>query len=128
MKKRTKPVSLGTRIDKLFELREQIREMNAELKALKSSAFAYENKVMRALREQELDSGKGSRATVTVGTRKFVKMLDRNKVDKYVKRNDAFDLFSNRINIKAVIDRLEEGEKIPGIEVDEMHFLHVTKR
>ncbi len=127
-KQRSPALPIGKRIDKLFNLREKIDELNEQLSELKSSARVQEGKLMRDLQKQEISSGKGKRALVSISIRKAVRLKDRKKIDQYVKKNNAFDLFQNRLNSKAVMDRLEEGEEIPGISIDEFPVLHMTKR
>jgi hypothetical protein len=49
------------------------------------------------------------------------------EVYDYVKEHDAFDILFRRLNEKAIMDRREQGEEVPGLDWFPVASLSVSR-
>ena len=97
-----------------------------EHKKLKAKEAAYneQKKIVEELKSTmsiEMDNVgtstyKGNKGTISIAQYVIPIVDNWDEVYKYIQKNDAFDLLQRRITSAAWRDRLEEGEKIRGIE------------
>src|SRR5512142_3289627 len=123
--------TLGALIDALKTARdariERQHEMDEELKELKATEADLKHKIINAMESSGQTSSTGKIATSTIKTDLIPRASDWSSIHKYIKKNDAFDLFERRLNKAAVKARLDDGETVPGIEFYEDKDLSLTK-
>lgn len=129
--------SLGTRVDKLYKLKEQIDEAKLELsktaaaKKLEKLEKKYkeeESSLMDNIPKQDLDGALGKIAMAKINTLVVGNVTDWDQVYKFIKRTNGFDLLNKAFNNKAYRDRLENNKKVPGVKPVKVHKLSLTKR
>ena len=120
--------TIGTQIDRLYAQEQRIDKAEAALRKLKQEREKLEAKLLRSFGIEDIDGCKGKRGVASVRTARFPSIKDRSKFLHYVVKNRAFDLFQNRIASRAYFDRLEEGEKIPGVSVFERISISIRRR
>lgn len=120
--------SLGQQIDDLFALDKQIDDMEAELREVKRRRLRHELRMLNDFEKSDLDGAKGKMSVATIRRSRHPKIKDLKQFIKYVRERRAYDLFHRRISSKAYFDRLEEGEKIPGVEIFTSIGISVRKR
>ncbi len=125
---KTKTDKLGLKVDEIYSLDQKIDTAEAAVRRLKEQRGAMESHLLAMLRDQEVDSVKGRRGIAAIKTTRHPNIKNRSKLDKYIRSHDAFDLLQNRVSSKAYFERIEAGERIPGIEVFEKTSLSITKR
>ena len=99
--------------------------------AIKPDEIAFdelEERILQSLLDSNTESHKvGSIAlgTVTVSVKRSTvpKVADWAKVNKYVVKNNATDLYQARLHVAAYNERVAAGEKIPGIETFDVKSL-----
>lgn len=117
-------MKLSTKIDKLLRLAEQLDEANFILK--KTDEYKQVEKLDKKIGDLKLElidensietlkSEKGKLGSLTVSERVSFKIVDWESFRDYVVENDAYDLFQRSTTPTAVIARLDDGEKVPGL-------------
>ena len=117
----------GPLIDKLYQQDQVIDEIEAELRKAKRVRAALEAKLMDSFGEQSLDGALGKVARARITFTKNPSIKNRPKFLKFVIANKAYDLFQNRVSSKAYFDRLEDGIRVPGVDVFTNTRISVTK-
>ena len=120
-------VPLGDMIDALYKQDKEIKAVEATLREAKSVREDIQQKLLEKLGSDKLNGAKGRLAVASVRETPHPSLSNRPKFLKWVIKNQAFDLFQNRIASKAYFDRIEEGEAIPGVKVFTSIRVSVTR-
>jgi hypothetical protein len=118
---------LGALTDRLHKVREDRIAADKVAASLKEEEQRLYGVVVAAMEEQELSSVGGKVAIVHRGIKRQPYAMDWDRVYKYITENEAYDLLHKRLTFSAVLDRLDDGEHIPGIGVQELSFLTYAK-
>lgn len=107
---------LGTGIDKMFELREEKRVLDAQVAAIEAELHAYEEALLEQMKSQGIDKATGSKATIsrTMGT--VAGMEDWDKLCAFIKRTGNFQLLQKRVSDPAYRELLESKGVVPGLQ------------
>ena len=119
---------LGTSIDALYNFDQRIHAIERRLKKIKGRRAIEERKLLRAMQDSKLEKGAGKRANAAISKRRIPTIKNQRKFQKYVKKHNAFDLYQNRIASRAYFARLEENEKVPGVDIFEKVSVSIRKR
>jgi hypothetical protein len=110
------PKTLGACIDMAYATQQEYLAKKAEADAVAKRVAEIEDHIIETFPKTGLQGGKGQFASATLTTSIEPTAKDWDAIFGYVKKKGAFDLMYRRINGKAWRDRIEAGEKIPGIE------------
>lgn len=110
------PSKLGACIDLAYTLNQQYLAKKAEADAVAAQVREVEEHIIDTFPKAGLHGGKGDLASATLSSTTEPTPKNWDLIFAYVKKKGAFDLMYRRINGKAWRDRIEAGEKIPGIE------------
>ena len=115
--------------DELSAERDVIRGLEVDLKALKSSFRAKEEKILDRMKEEGVLKITGFEATVSVSINTVASVKDWDKFYKYIRKNDAFHLLERRPASKAWREEVEirRGKVVPGTEGFEKRTLNLRK-
>ncbi len=108
--------TIGSRIDQLNDLREQKRELAAKVEAIEKTYHEVEAELIEALDAQGTSNGTGKKASASISVSVVGSIVDRDKLDAFVKRTGNFQLFQARLSAPAVRELLEKKGSIPGVE------------
>lgn len=122
----TAKANIGALIDALYKQDAVVEKARKALEAVSAKQSEMEEQVMTALRELGIDVAKGKSGGVEYTKKELPQVKDWDKVYKYVKKHDAFDLLQKRISQTAWADRAGDGP-IPGVEVFVKHGLRRVK-
>ena len=122
------PRTIGGRIDALYRQREKIRELEARVKEEKEKYKHQEDQLLKAMDKSQLEASRGRLATASITQTDRPTIKDYERFIKYVRDNEAFDLLQRRVSTTAWRERLDEGEKVPGIEVYPDIKIYLRKR
>lgn len=111
------PKRLGTCADKLYELRQKRLDAQKVVDALAAEESALKTHIINTLPKSDASGVAGKLARVTVVSKDIPQVKDWKKFYAYVKRHSAFELMQRRLSNKAIEERLEDGKKIPGVEI-----------
>jgi len=113
---------------------QKLRRAVTKLKGLEAKTKEQKN-LVDALREDMSQEMKDEGTTsfngtgISISARKSIvpTPVDWAKVYRFVKNNDAFDLFQRRLSVAAWRDRVDDRRRpIPGIESFEKTTLYIT--
>lgn len=109
------PKKLGEVADLLYTSRASRIEEQHAIDAMKSFETRLKDHLINELPKGEARGISGKVARVSVITKQVPVVEDWEAFYKYIKKHDAFDLLNRALNTAACTERLENGEKIPGI-------------
>ena len=110
-KAKVEPV--GTMIDKLWAIREDMRALDKQHTDLEGEYDALEERIKHALDEQKLDKGTGAKATASIVPSDVPHLDDWDTFVAYCRRTGNFQLFERRVAVKAWREILEKTKKPP---------------
>lgn len=132
--KSAKPtLTLGQAADKIYDLREKKREIDAKLKAVEAEITALTETIFGLLEEQDTRKAEGKRASISVNYAINPSTKDWDQTAKFIingKRGDKFafaHLLYKRINAPAYRELRSLGLVIPGQEDFTNRTLSITK-
>lgn len=132
--KSAKPaLTLGQAADKIFDLREKKREIDAELKKVEAEITELTETIFSLLEEQDTRKAEGKRASISVNYAINPSTKNWDDTAKFIingKRGDKFayaHLLYKRINAPAYRELRSLGMIIPGQEDFTNRTLSITK-
>jgi len=125
---RKRPKTLGGLIDRLYEMRAARLEENERFKLMKKAESELVDVILDEFPKVDLEKASGKLATGSVTGTDVPNVTDWDALEKFIKKNDAFDLLQRRCNTAAFQDRWDDKAVIPGVEVFRKIGLSLTKR
>lgn len=116
LKVTSKLLNLGASIDKLLELREQRRKLEAEANKLKDEYDIVEEHLMAQMGKQNMEKASSKLASVSVSSTVVGNVTDWEALNKFIKRTGHFHLYQRRLSDPAVRELFESKGSIPGVE------------
>jgi len=110
------PDDLGVCIDKLYILRSQRLVLSKEVAERKRTEAAYRSHIITKLRDIKLDGGRGAAASASITEKVEPTPKDWPTIWAYIAEHDAFDMLAKKLSGKAIKERWDQGEEVPGIE------------
>lgn len=122
-----KKLSPGGVVDLLYSTREQRLALDRQAEELKQKERDLKDWLLNNLSKQELTRLAGKLGQVSLKRSDVGTIADLPAFQKFVKKNDAFDLYQRRLNLEACRLRWEEGKEIAGVERSVLVDLTVSK-
>lgn len=110
------PIQIGPTIDKLNDLREAKRKLEAQVSEIEGQYKDLEEALMDKLEAEGSDKGSGKHASASITRNVVGNVTDWDKLNAYVKKTGYFHLYQKRLSDPAVRELFEQGKKIPGCE------------
>ncbi len=107
---------LGTLIDQLNVIILKQKTLDKTAAELKAKRIAKQEEVVKALKAANVTSSKGKSMSVSLTESVVPQVKDWNKFYPYMTKTKGFDMLQRRVNGKAIMDRINDGKKVPGIE------------
>lgn len=109
---------LGDIIDELQQVREEQRELSAQIKELNERINVLKADALEQMKRLGIAKASGELATVSVSEIEVPSVTDWTKLMRYIKRESAFHLFERRISKSAWGELVasRQGKAIPGVE------------
>lgn len=108
-------MNLGESIDRLYELREQKRDLNTAIKDIDAQFAEIESNVLAMLEEIGVDSSKSKLASATISESLVPDVEDWDAFENYIIDTRQLYLLQRRCAVVAFRDLLQAGEEIPGV-------------
>jgi NADPH-dependent 7-cyano-7-deazaguanine reductase QueF len=121
------PGTIGAAADMIYELRAKRLDKAKEVEAIKKDEQDLEEHIIALLESQNLKSGRGKVATVTISQKDTPALLDYEKFAKYLKKTGNVHLLQKRLATTAIKEMMDDGQKIPGVELLPIKDLSITK-
>lgn len=127
MKEFKLPKTLGACADRVHDVRRERLDLEKKVELLKAEESALREHIIATLPVSQATGVAGKRARVTVKPKEIPQVDDWSALHKYIKRTGAFDLLQKRLSDGAVLDRLEDGKKLPGVSIFHTKTLSINK-
>ena len=111
------PKKLGSCADKLYRLKTSRLAAQKIVDGLEEEEKALKAHIIDTLPKSEASGVAGRLVRVSISKKDVPQVKDWVKFRAYVKKHNAFDLLQKRLSSKAILDRLDDGKKIPGVEM-----------
>lgn len=110
------PKTLAACADKLYETREKRLELSRKVAELEEIEKRIKEHLIAQLPEQDASGVAGKTCRISLVHKQVPYAKDWNDIYKHIKKTGHFDLLGRRLNSKAVEERWENGEDVPGVE------------
>lgn len=108
--------SIGEEIDRLFEVREKIREAEDQAKAHRAVYDAMEANLLQRLKDEGMTKATGGKASIAISESIVPQVEDWDAFYKYIGRNKAFHLLERRPSAGAYRELMAQRTKpLPGV-------------
>lgn len=114
--KRTKPVSVGLLIDKMWDLREQKRGHDAASKAISEEIEAVESQLLQVMDSDGVVKSTGKKASAGITEAIRPNVIDWDAFYTYIGKNKYWHLLERRPSVTGCRELLEKKGKVPGVE------------
>ena len=120
-------MSLGQKIDELYELRAKRLALQKEVDTIKEDERARTDEIMHMLGDTGLGAARGAVATASLKTATKPIVTNWQDVYKYIVESNRFDLLHQRISSLAWAELEKDGILVPGTEAFVELTLSLTK-
>lgn len=107
--------TLGSAIDKAFELREKKREAEKVVKLIEAEIEANNEILFGRLDAQELKKGEGKLASVSISNTVVANVENWDAFWAWIAKNKHFHMVQKRASDPAVREIWESGKTVPGV-------------
>ena len=108
--------SLGAQIDKMWDIREKKRNLEASIKDLDSQLATIEAELMADMEANGVDKMTGKHAGVSITSNTVAHVTDWDEMWKFIIKTKNTQLLQRRVSDPAYRELLEMGKKVPGAE------------
>lgn len=108
--------TIGGMTDKLVTLRDQKRELEAQITKIEAEFEETSRMLLEKLDAEGTDKGAGKKGSVSVSSSVVANVVDWDKFNAYVKRSGYFHLYQRRVADASYRELLETKGAVPGIE------------
>ena len=119
---------LGQQIDELYAMDLRVKAAQAVVSKLNKLRDKLDARLQRSFKAEQLEGTKGRKAVASLRKSHYPTIKNRRKLDKWILKHKALDLYQSRLMQKAYFERLEEGQSVPGVEVFTKVSVSVVKR
>ena len=118
---------LTKKVDLFCTIRNQRLDADKEAAALKKQETELKDEIIAHMEESGSYNAGGHVGAVERHVKPKASIKNWPEVYEFIKEHDAFDILYRRVNEKAITDRQELGEVVPGIEWFPVSTLSVSK-
>lgn len=122
----TKEPTVGELIDQLWSVKEEKKEWAKEEKKLNARIEDIEQQLFAKFDAEQMTLGRGSKASISVGTSTAFNIADFDALCAYVKRKNYFHLFQRRVTVESARELFEANGSVPGLEPYTKRTIHIT--
>jgi len=109
-------LSLGAQIDKMWDIREKKRSLEASIKDLDGQLATIEAELMEDMEANGVDKMTGKHAGVSITSNTVAHVTDWDELWKFILKTKNTQLLQRRVSDPAYRELLEMGKKVPGAE------------
>lgn len=107
--------TLGELADKLWDLREQRRELQREADKISEQEVAVKNLLIDRIPKSDATGVAGKKARVTIVTKEVPRVQDWDLFYEHVRKTKSFELLQRRVSEASVKERWEDNKEVPGV-------------
>lgn len=120
------PTTVGATIDALYTLREQKKELEAQIKGITEKYSALESHLMTNFDRAGLEGAKGRLATASLKHSTQAEVTDWDAFYKWISKTKSWECLQKRPGITALRERWDAGKQVPGVEPKAVTTLSLT--
>jgi hypothetical protein len=113
---RTRAPSVGATIDQIWAVREEKRNLEAQVKEVSAKIEELEGQLMERLEKEGLEKAAGTKASVSIGSSVVADVQDWDSFWAYILKNKYTHLLQRRVSEPAYRELLDAGKKVPGVQ------------
>lgn len=121
------PASIGKCADLYSDIRALRLSMDKEVDKVKARESEIREHIISNLAKSEDTGAAGLRYRAQIVMKDTARATDWPALWAYIAKENRFDLLQKRLGEKAVMDMLEQGERVPGVEVIHIPDVSITK-
>lgn len=121
------PASIGRTADLYSDVRALRLAMEKEVEKVKARETELREYIIANLSKSDDTGAAGLRYRAQIVMKDVPRALDWPLVHDFIQKTGRFDLLQKRLGEKAVMDMVEQGEQIPGVEVVHLPDVSITK-
>ena len=122
------PKTLGQCVDIMELLQEHKAHLNKEFKVMDGHFKQLGVRLQTMLEDMNLTECAGSNKRVKFVTETKYSPQDKQELIKYIVETGGYDIIPASVNQRAIKDRIEEGESVPGLTTYDIVKPSLTKR
>lgn len=119
---------LGDTITEMYEIDKQIEVLQGKIRKLNLQREKLQVRLLYNFEDDEIEGTRTKLIVASVKTHQHPSIKDRSKVNKYIIAKRDPDLLQGRIMSTHYFELLEDGIKIPGVEIFKRQTVSLTKR
>lgn len=104
----------GTMIDDMFNLREDKKKLESQVKEINEQMTLLEAELLQKLDSEKQTMGRGASASASISNTEIPMVEDWESFGQYLIDNDALYLLQRRVAVRAFRELRDAGEVIPG--------------
>ena len=113
---RLDPPSLGATTDKMWQLREDKRALDAKLKVVEGQIKELETTLFELLDAQDTRKAEGKKASVSIGESTVATVEDWDALWPYIVKNKFFHLVQKRVSDPGMRELWALKKVVPGVQ------------
>lgn len=121
------PKTIGACADLLYETKRKRLALQKQVEALEAEENALKEHIIATLPKSDASGVAGKLARVTVTSKEVPVVKDWPAFYKYILKHKSFDLLQRRLSDAAVKSRIEDGERLPGVETFNAKLVNLNK-
>lgn len=114
VKKPLTMAAISKAIDKVFDLREKKKALEASLKDLDGQIADLDSEILESLQQSGIEKTSTKHGTVSISTSTVAQVEDWDAFLAYVYRHKYGHLLQRRVSDPAWRELIEQGKKVPG--------------
>lgn len=111
------PKPLGGCADELYKIRERRLAAQKVVDEIQEQETALENHIIEVLPKSEASGVAGKVAQANIEMKHIPTVDDWDKFRTYIVKHKAWDMITKRVGSRAILDRMDAGETVPGIKM-----------
>lgn len=124
----TVPEKLGECVDMLEVLKERKTSLKRQIDEVDKPASMIKEELKIIMEKEGITECAGTNMRIKFVTKTKYSLADKGLFCEYIKESKAFELMTAAVNQRAVQERLDAGEEIPGISKYDVVTSSLTKR
>lgn len=120
-------MNINELIEQRVDIKNQIDELNAQIKDLQEQLRGNETILLKELDAQGLSRTANDKASVSINEDTVPDVIEWDELHAYIIANKDFSLFQRRVNSKVYKELLQLGETVPGIQPRTIRKLNMRK-
>lgn len=119
--------TIGAKIDRLFELREEQRALEKKVDEIKESRNALEQDLLVQMQAEGVSKSTGKCATAAISTSIKPQVEDWDRFYGFIHRHKYFHLLERRPSVTGCRELFETKGKIPGVVPFSVNTIRLNK-